>query len=478
MLKRSYPYYLANRAVAANRELEVVNKYTRKVATRVALADGAALAEAIGRAVEAAAPLRRLPAHRRAAVLHHLANGMSARAEELAEALAIEAGKPIRDSRVEITRAIDTVRIAAEEALRLYGQYLPLDISPRAEHFQAITKRVPVGVCSFITPFNFPINLVAHKIAPAIAVGCPWILKPASATPVGALLLGEMLAETDLPPGAFSILPCHGKDAAPLVEDERIGKISFTGSAEVGWQIKARSGKKRVTLELGGNAAAIVDEDADLDYATERLTFGAFYQSGQSCISVQRILAHEKIYDALVQRLVSAAEKLVMGDPLDEITFLGPLITEGDAKRIEQWVKAARQGGARLLCGGKRKGAFYSATLLDNVSPDMQVSCNEIFGPVAVLYRFSDFKDACAMVNDSRYGLQAGVFTRDLHKAFYAWNELEVGGVVVNDAPSVRVDSMPYGGVKDSGLGREGVRWAMESMTEERLLLLSRVGKN
>ena len=286
MLKKSYPYYLANRPVAANRGLEVVNKYTGKVATRVALADGGTLSEAIGCAHDAEAALRRMPAHARAAVLHHLVDAMSAHHQELAEALCIEAGKPIKDSRVEITRAIDTVRIAAEEAVRMYGEYLPLDISPRAESFQAITKRVPVGVCSFITPFNFPINLVAHKIAPAIAVGCPWVLKPASATPVGALLLGEMLAETELPRGAFSILPCRGKDAAPLVEDDRVKKISFTGSADVGWEIKARAGKKHVTLELGGNAAAIVDADADLDYTTQRLTVGAFYQSGQSCISV------------------------------------------------------------------------------------------------------------------------------------------------------------------------------------------------
>ncbi len=476
MLKKSYPYYLANRPVAANRGLEVVNKYTGKVATRVALADGGTLSEAIGCAHDAEAALRRMPAHARAAVLHHLVDAMSAHHQELAEALCIEAGKPIKDSRVEITRAIDTVRIAAEEAVRMYGEYLPLDISPRAESFQAITKRVPVGVCSFITPFNFPINLVAHKIAPAIAVGCPWVLKPASATPVGALLLGEMLAETELPRGAFSILPCRGKDAAPLVEDDRVKKISFTGSADVGWEIKARAGKKHVTLELGGNAAAIVDADADLDYTTQRLTVGAFYQSGQSCISVQRIIAHASIYDALVQKLVAAAKQLKMGDPLDEATFLGPLITEDDARRVESWVDAAIRGGARLLCGAKRKGAFYSATLLDNVKPEMEVSCNEVFGPVAVLYRYSDFAEACRIVNDSRYGLQAGVFTRDLHKAVHAWNELEVGGVVINDAPSVRVDSMPYGGVKDSGLGREGIRWAMQSMTEERLLLLSRVG--
>jgi len=477
MLKEDYPYFLAGKAVAANTDLEVTNKYTGEMATRVARADTKAIDRAIAAAAAAAEPMRRLPAYRRQAVLLHLLRKIEARHEELSEALCIEAGKPLADSRVEVTRGADTVRIAAEEAVRFGGEYQPLDISPRAEPFQSIWKRVPLGPCSFITPFNFPINLALHKIAPAIAVGCPFVLKPASATPVGALLMGEILAGADLPKGAFSILPCRASDAGALVEDDRLKKLSFTGSAEVGWDLKARCGKKHITLELGGNAACIVDADADLDYAAARLAKGAFYQSGQSCISVQRIIVHDDVYAPLVDRLVSATRKLKLGDPLDEKTDLGPLITEGDAVRVESWVKAAVEGGARLLVGGKRKGAMMQATLLENVDPAMDVSCKEVFGPVAVLDRYRDFKEACGMVNDSPFGLQAGVFTRDLHRAIYAWNELGVGGVVINDIPSVRVDSMPYGGSKDSGFGREGIRFAMESMTEIRLLVLSNVGK-
>ena len=477
MLKMSYPYYLAGKAVAANTDLEVTNKYTGEVATRVARADRKAIDKAISAAARAAGPMRAMPAYKRQAVLLHLLSEIEARHEELSRALCIEAGKPLADSRVEVTRGIDTVRIAAEETVRLGGVYQPLDISPRAEHFQSIWKRVPLGPCSFITPFNFPINLALHKIAPALAVGCPFVLKPASSTPVGALLMGEILAGADLPRGAFSILPCKSSEAEALTTDERIMKLSFTGSAEVGWSLKAKCGKKHITLELGGNAACIVDHDADPNQAAARLAKGAFYQSGQSCISVQRIIVHDDIYDVLVDRLIKETRKLKMGDPLDEKTDLGPLITEGDARRVESWVEAAVAGGARVLVGGKRKGAFYQATLLENVDPKMEVSCKEVFGPVAVLYRFNDFKEACRMVNDSPFGLQAGVFTRDIHKAFYAWNELVVGGVVVNDVPSVRVDSMPYGGSKDSGLGREGIRFAMESMTEIRLLLLSNIGK-
>ncbi|RMF85277.1 MAG: aldehyde dehydrogenase family protein, partial [Planctomycetota bacterium] len=420
---------------------------------------------------------RALPAYARQAILNHIVRRIEQRHEELSRVLCIEVGKPIRDARGEITRMLDTFRIAAEEAVRIRGEYDPLDISPRAEGCESIIRRFPVGVCSFITPFNFPANLVAHKVAPAIAVGCPFVLKPASATPLSAILLGEIIAQTDWPAAALSIVPCASGDAEPLITDERVAKLSFTGSPEVGWWIKSQAGRKKVTLELGGNAPCIVDRDADLDYAADRLTIGAFYSSGQSCISVQRIIAHADVYDALASRLVERAERLKMGDPLDEETFLGPLITEDDARRVEEWVGEALAGGARLLCGGKRDGALYSATLLENVASDMKVSCREVFGPVAVLERFDDFKQAVRMANDTEYGLQAGVFTRNLDHAWYAYNELQYGGVVVNDMPSMRVDSMPYGGVKKSGFGREGVRFAMHEMTEPRLLVLRGVGR-
>jgi acyl-CoA reductase-like NAD-dependent aldehyde dehydrogenase len=409
-------------------------------------------------------------------VLQHVVQRMTERAEEMALALAIEAGKPIGDSRGEITRGIDTFTVAMEESTRILGEVMPLDISPRAEGYQGLWKRVPVGPCSFISPFNFPINLVAHKIAAALAVGCPFVLKPASRTPIGAIIIGEILAETDLPRGAFSVLPCSRDGADLFTTDDRLKLLSFTGSPEVGWDLKARAGKKKVVLELGGNAACIVDRDADLAVVTDRIIHGAFYQSGQSCISVQRILAHHEVYDQVRELLREKAARLESGDPLDEQTFLGPLITEGDAIRLEKWVERAVERGASVLVGGTRRGVFYDATIVENVPADAELSCKEAFGPVATLQPFTSFRDALHVVNDSVYGLQAGVFTRDIHHAFAAFEELEVGGVVVNDVPSMRVDTMPYGGVKDSGLGREGVRFAMEDMTEIRLMVMRRIG--
>jgi acyl-CoA reductase-like NAD-dependent aldehyde dehydrogenase len=472
MLRERYPYFLGNQAVFANADLPVVDKYTGAVATRVALADRAAIDRAIGLAAAAAEPMRRLAAYERQAVLQHCVRRFGERAEELAMGLCIEAGKPIKDARGEVTRLIDTFRIASEEAVRIYGEVMPLDISPRARGYTGFWKRVPVGPCSLISPFNFPLNLTAHKMAPALAVGCPFVLKPASYTPVGALLIGEILAETDLPPGAFSILPCRRDGADLFTTDERLRLLSFTGSPEVGWALKAKAGKKKVVLELGGNAAVIVDEGADLADATERIVFGAFYQSGQSCIGVQRILVHESIYAELRDRLVTATRALRMGDPKDEGTFIGPLIAEEEARRLAEWIEAAVGRGARLLCGGGRRGALLEATLLENVPRDADLCAKEAFGPVAVLSSFRDFDEALAAVNDSVYGLQTGIFTRDLYRMQRAWDTLEVGGVLIGDVPSWRVDHMPYGGVKESGFGREGVRFAMEEMTEIRLLAI------
>ncbi len=477
MLNETYPYYLANQPVAANTDLEVTNKYTGEVATRVAMADAATIDKAIGAAHDARHAMRKMPSYARADVLRHLAQRMEERHEELAKALCIEAGKPIKDSRGEVTRGIDTFNIAAEEAVRIYGEYQPLDISKRAEGYEGIWKRVPIGVCSFISPFNFPINLAAHKIAPAIAAGCPFVLKPASKTPIGALIMGEILAETDLPKGAFSILPCRRDGADLFTTDERFKLLSFTGSPDVGWALKAKAGKKPVVLELGGNAACVVDKDADQDFAVERMMIGAFYQSGQSCIGVQRVLIHENIYESFKGKLVAAAKQLKVGDPLEEDTFIGPLIDEKEAKRLEEWTDAAVKGGAKVLCGGKRDGAFYDATFIENAPKDAAVTCEEAFGPIATVEPFNNFKQACDIVNDSVFGLQAGVFTNNMQNAFYAFNELDVGGVVINDIPSFRVDSMPYGGVKDSGLGREGIRFAIEDMTELRLMVMNRMGQ-
>ncbi len=473
MLRSTYPYWLANEAVAPNTDLEVRDKYSGEVAARVAMADRGAIDAAIAAAVAAAEPMRAMAAYERQAVLEHCVRRFQERFDDLAMSLCIEAGKPIRDSRGEVTRLIDTFRIAAEEAPRIYGEVLPMDVSPRARGYAGMWKRVPVGPCSFISPFNFPLNLAAHKIAPALAVGCPFVLKPASLTPIGALLIGEVLAETDLPRGAFSILPCRRDGAELFTTDERLKLLSFTGSPEVGWDLKARAGKKKVVLELGGNAAVVVDETwTDLADAVERLVFGAFYQSGQSCIGVQRILVHEAVYDELRERLIAATRALVMGDPKDERTFIGPMISEAEATRLHRWIESAVARGARLLCGGTRDGAMLEATLLDDVPPSEDVVCKEAFGPVAVLSRFRDFDRALEQVNASAFGLQAGIFTRDLYRAQRAWDALEVGGVLIGDVPSFRVDHMPYGGVKDSGFGREGVRFAMQDMTEIRLLLV------
>ncbi len=473
-LKDVYPLYLANEAKQPNSDLEVTDKFSGEVAFRVAQADAKTIDAGIAACAEAAEPMARMASFERQNVLQHCVDRFKERFDELAFALCVEAGKPIKDSEGEVTRLIDTFRIAAEESVRMTGEVQPLDISARAKGYQGIWKRVPIGPCSFVSPFNFPLNLAAHKIAPAIAVGCPFVMKPASRTPLGAIIMGEVLAETDLPKGAFSILPAHREGADLFTTDERLKLLSFTGSPGVGWDLKARAGKKKVVLELGGNAAVIVDSDADLDDAVERIIFGAFYQSGQSCIGVQRIIIHAEIYDDLRDRLCARARKLVAGDPKDRNTFIGPMISEGEARRLDNWIREAVDGGAKLLCGGKREGAMLEATLLENVDPSANVAREEAFGPVAILSKFTRFDDALDEVNDSKFGLQAGIFTRDLFKMFDAWDRLDVGGVVINDVPSYRVDNMPYGGVKDSGLGREGIRFAMEDMTEIRNLVIRR----
>ncbi len=472
-----YPLYIANRPESPNADLEVRDKFSGEVVAEVAMAGPAEMERALAAAWAAREAMRRLPAFARRDALAHCARRFTERAAELARLLCAEAGKPIRDARGEVTRLIDTFRVAAEEATRITGETLPLDITERARDYEGMWKRVPVGVCSFITPFNFPLNLAAHKVAPALAAGCPFLLRPSRLTPLGALVIGEVLAETALPPGAFSVLPCDTEVARPMITDERVRLLSFTGSQDTGWRLKAEAGRKRVCLELGGNAACVVDADTDLDDATRRLVFGAFYQSGQSCISVQRIFAHEAIYEALREKLTAAARALRPGDPRDEATFLGPMISEGEARRVEEWVRSAMARGARLLCGGRREGALMEATLLENVPPDEPVSCREVFGPVAILEPFRDFGEALRRVNASDYGLQAGVFTRDLYKAMRAWDEIEAGGVVIGDVPSWRVDHMPYGGVKHSGEGREGVRFAIQEMTEIRLLVLRRLDR-
>ncbi|WP_334032102.1 aldehyde dehydrogenase family protein [Alteromonas sp. P256] len=472
MLKESYPYYLASEACYANTNLDVINKYTGEVATQVAIADADTIDKAIAAAEATQPAMTAMAPYERQAVLEHCVKRFQERADELAQALCIEAGKPIKDAKGEVSRLIDTFKIAAEESVRINGEVVNLEISAKAKGYQGMTKKVPIGPCSFISPFNFPLNLAAHKVAPAIAAGCTFVLKPASRTPIGALIIGEVLAETALPKGAFSILPCSRDGADLFTTDERLKLLSFTGSPDVGWALKAKAGKKPVVLELGGNAACIVDEDADLDDAVERIIIGAYYQSGQSCISVQRLLVHSAIYDDFKARFVEKVKALVSGDPSSEDTFIGPMISEGEAERLHDWIIDAEKAGGKILCGGTRDGAMLDATVMEGVPKDCDASAEEAFGPLSVLYSFDSYEEALDEVNNSRYGLQAGVFTRDIYKAHKAWNELDVGGVVIGDVPSWRVDNMPYGGVKDSGLGREGIRYAIEDMSETRLMVL------
>ena len=471
-LKEAYPIYVANRPEQPNTDLEVSDKFSGETVTRTALADPTIIDRAIGAAVKAATPMARMAAYERRAVLEHCVNRFRERAEELAQMLRIEAGKPIKDSRGEVTRLIDTFRIAADESVRPSGEMLEPEIGERTRGYRGWTKRVPIGPCSFISPFNFPLNLAAHKIAPAIAAGCPFVLKPASKTPLGALVIGEILAETDLPEGAFSILPCLREGADLFTTDERLKLLSFTGSPDVGWKLKSKAGKKKVILELGGNAACIIDAGADLGDAIDRLITGAFYQSGQSCISGQRILVHESLAAEFEKNFIAATRALKSGDPADEDVFIGPMIDESEAKRLEKWIREAVDTGAEVLCGGTRKGALLEATVLKNVPRDQKLCAEEAFGPVAIIDTFSDYGDAMRRVNDSAFGIHAGIFTPSLDHAMRAWDELEVGGVLINEIPSWRVDNMPYGGVKDSGLGREGVRYAMEDMTEIRALVI------
>jgi acyl-CoA reductase-like NAD-dependent aldehyde dehydrogenase len=471
-VQKQYPFYLANRPQQPNANLAVTDKYSGEVVSHVAQADARVLDQAIAAAAEAASPMRRLGSWQRKAVLSHFLARCRERAKVLADVLVVEAGKPIQFARAEVARLISTIELGVEESTRVGGEVIPLDVTERTAGYQGMWKRVPIGPCAFITPWNFPLNLVAHKIVPALACGCPFILKPASATPISAILLGEMLAETDLPPGAFSILPMKSSDSAALIEDERLRKLSFTGSGEVGWELRDRARKKAVTLELGGNAAVVIDRDANIADAVERCIFGGYYQAGQSCISVQRIYVHREIYDRFRDQFVAAVRKIVVGDPRDEKTYVGPIISEDDAKRIEQTIQDAVNRGGRLLCGGSRHGRMIEPAVLENVPHDAEASCQEIFGPVTLIEPFDDFDAALDAVNDSQYGLQAGVFTRDLVHVQKAWDELHVGGVMINEIPSWRIDHMPYGGSKDSGLGREGLRWAIESMTEVRLLVI------
>lgn len=467
------PFWLAGRPATGDAELTVINSHDGRVVGVCSVPTADQVEQAVAAATAVRARAAALPLHTRADALSHVSRRLAERSEEIARLIMEENGKPIFWARGEVNRAISTFRFAAEEVRRLGGETMRLDTEAASAGRLAYISRVPHGPILAITPFNFPLNLVAHKVAPAIAVGAPVIVKPAPATPLCSLVLGEILAETELPEGMFSVLPVPNDRAAALVEDPRLPVVSFTGSGPVGYAIMDQVPRKHVTLELGGNAAAVVLADADLDWAASRVALFSNYQAGQSCIAVQRVIVEESVREDFLARLVPAVEALVTGDPADDRTQVGPLVSAEAAERVERWVKEAVAAGARLLTGGTRDGATVAPTVLADVPHDARVSREEVFGPVMVVQSVSGVDAAFAAVNDSAYGLQAGVFTRNLDVAFRANRELEVGGVVIGDVPSYRADQMPYGGVKDSGVGREGVRSAMADFTYEKVMVLT-----
>jgi glyceraldehyde-3-phosphate dehydrogenase (NADP+) len=428
---------------------------------------------AIASAVEGFETTRKLPSWRRSEILAAVSASIAENRDDFARTIALEAGKPIKTARLEADRAVFTFAVAAEEAKRIYGEILPLDWLPGNDGRVGHVRRIPLGPIAGITPFNFPLNLVSHKVAPALAAGNPIIVRPASQTPIAALKLARLILDAGWPENAIAVLPSSTDTARPLVEDDRIRKLSFTGSPPVGWALKQQAGRKRVTLELGGNAPVIVHEDADAAWAAERIAWGGFAYAGQTCISVQRIYVHRAIYDDFAADLVRRVEALKVGDPLDEETDVGPLIDASAIERVEEWVEEARSGGATVLTGGEHDGSMWRPTVLADVDEQMRVSCDEVFAPVVTLTPYDDVDNAIDAAGRSEFGLQGGLFTNDLRVIDAAFDRIETGALVVNDVPTFRIDHMPYGGVKSSGLGREGLRYAIEEMTELKLLVLT-----
>ena len=473
IVEREYPFWIGGQWKRSSKLLEVRSPYDDRLAGITFQGETDHAEEAIGAAVRAFEETRRLAAYQRSEILRAASTGIRERLEDFARIIALEAGKPIKDARGEVNRSVNTFQIASEEAKRIPGEMLPLDLMPGSEGRLGIVRRFPVGPIVGIAPFNFPLNLVAHKIAPAIASGNSIILKPASKTPLTALLLAEVLSRCGLPDGAVNVLPCPGKLAEQMAVDPRIKMVTFTGSAEVGWGLKAKANKKKVILELGGNAGVIIHSDADLDYAAKRCTVGAFSFSGQVCISVQRIFVQDGIFDRFMEKFLKEVKALKGGDPLDESTSVSAMIDRGAAEKTETLVAEAVSKGAKLLAGGKRDGAFLDPTVLTDTRPEMKVNCEEAFAPIVTVARYKTLPEALRLLNDSSFGLQAGIFARDIKEIFHAYEEAEVGGLIVNDVPAYRIDHMPYGGVKDSGFGREGVKYAIEEMTEMRLLAMN-----
>jgi acyl-CoA reductase-like NAD-dependent aldehyde dehydrogenase len=468
-------YIVAGEFKSAAETFEVKSPYDGDVVAVVAKPTASDIESAVAAAADVFDETRKLPVHVRAEALMHISKRLAERVDEVAELIAREGGKPLKWAKVEAARAVSTFRWAAEECRRFGGELLRLDTEAALGSRMGLVRRFPLGPVFAISPFNFPVNLVAHKLAPALAVGAPIVVKPATKTPLGALLLGELFCETDLPKAMCSVLPIGGSEAGKLATDDRFAKITFTGSSQVGWELKEQNPKKAVTLELGGNAGVIVHSDADLDIAAQRVAFGGYYQAGQSCISVQRVLVHKSVAEQFQEVLVSEVSKLKTGDPMDPESDVGPLIDHDALERVAAWVDEAVQSGAEILVGGKREDPSYAPTVLARTRPEMKVRCEEIFGPVITVGTYDDFDAAIEEVNETRYGLQAGVFTKDIDRLMVAHRDIEVGGVIANDVSAFRADQMPYGGTKDSGSGREGLRYAMEEMTEPRILVLSNV---
>ena len=466
-----YKIYVAGEFRTTETPLPVTNPYDHKVFARTWLAGAAELEEAIKAGVAAEAVMERMPSWQRYEILSQISGALKSDRERLAAVLSQESGKPMRYALGELDRASQTFRIAAEESKRLPGEYLSLDWTPPGEGKEGWVKYFPVGLMAGIAPFNFPLNLAVHKIAPAIAAGNPVILKPARSTPLSVLELAKIIDRTSLPKGALSILPMDREAGNQLVTDYRFKMLSFTGSPAVGWKMKREAGRKKVLLELGGNAGVIVGDTADLEKAVPKCVIGGYAYSGQVCIHVQRIYVHEKIFDRFAEMFTERVKNLKFGDPLDPATEISVMIDEENATRVEEWVQESVEEGARVLLGGKKKGTWFEPTVLTKTATSMKVCALEIFGPVVTLERFSDFEEAVAFINDSRYGLQAGVFTNRLDEMNHAFNHIRVGGVIINDVPTFRVDHMPYGGVKDSGFGREGVKYSIREMMEPRLLV-------
>lgn len=451
----------------------ITNPSNGQVLAAICLARETEANQAIESSVTAFRAMRQLPSHVRAKALLAIAASLTEQQEVFAQCITAESGKPISDARREVSRAIQTFTIASEEAKRISGEVIPLDITPGTDGFLGISRRFPIGPVLGITPFNFPLNLVAHKLAPCLAAGNPMVLKPAPQTPLTALMLGEVVSKVDLPPGAFNIVPCHNAVAEGMVTDPRFALLSFTGSASVGWMLKTKAGKKRVVLELGGNAAVLVEPDADLELTAQRCAAGGYGYAGQTCISVQRIFVQESVYDRFLKTFLAKVQDMKLGDPLDTQTVVGPLIDQRAASRVEAWIGEAVGQGGRLVQGGTRKGAFVDASVLIDVTSSMKVCSQEVFGPLVTVTPYRQLDEAIAEVNASSYGLQAGIFTTNVHSVFRAFRDLEVGAVLANEIPTFRSDHMPYGGIKDSGLGREGVRYAIDEMTEMKLLVLN-----